>query len=200
MHELLDGATGDRLLGADYRAAFDRDFWKIRRPPGFWKLERQQSFKEPGYGSWEAFEVGDWPRALQLLEDQRREFEDYYRRIEDHGFGCRRVRVVDLPLSKYLRWELHVLQARHQLGGLTKVVDVEQVREHETAGQVLPEIYTLGTDVMYQAMYDEQGVLEGATRYTDRDLIVRCQRFIEKLYADGEELPVFFEREVAPLR
>jgi hypothetical protein len=29
------------------------------RCPGFWKLERQQTSKEPGYDSWEAFARGD---------------------------------------------------------------------------------------------------------------------------------------------
>lgn len=42
-----------------YSDAFDEAYVDI----AFWKLERRQHFREPGMASWEAFAVGDWPRA-----------------------------------------------------------------------------------------------------------------------------------------
>ncbi|MET8358850.1 DUF6879 family protein [Micromonospora sp. NPDC005171] len=136
--------------------------------------------------------------ALRILDARRPEFENYYRRIADSGFATRRVRVVQEPLTPYLQWELHVLRLRHECGGLTRVVAPGQVVAAE-AGGPLPEIYTLGTDVMYEAIYDADGVLEAARRWRNPDVVTRCQEFIESLYDNGESLNEFFARVVAPL-
>lgn len=52
---------------------------------------------------------------------------------------------------------------------------------------------------MYQAVYGDDGVLESARRFTDRDLVARCQRFIQDLYEIGEPLESFFAENVAAL-
>ncbi|MDA8371619.1 MAG: hypothetical protein M0026_17385 [Nocardiopsaceae bacterium] len=197
MLEALHNSTGERLELADYWADFEKRFWETRAP-GFWKLERQQTFKEPNEPSWRAFAAGDWVEAVRLIQQNRSDFSTYYQRITDSGFINRRVRVVEKPITPYLQWELHVLALRHEYGGLTSVVDTAQVTAFEEQGP-LPEIYTLGTDVMYEAVYDQHGVLEAANRFTDRALIAECQRFIERLYTTGEPLDAFFAREVAPL-
>ncbi|WFE92741.1 DUF6879 family protein [Micromonospora sp. WMMD987] len=197
MHDLLGGDPGERLDLADYWADFEDRFWKTAAP-GFWKLERQQTFQEPGDEGWRAFAEGYWADSLRILEARRPEFADYYRRIADTGFATRRVRVVDEPLTPYLQWELHVLRLRHEYGGLTRVVDSARVASAESTG-VLPEIYTLGTEVMYEAVYDGEGVLAAARRWRDPELVARCQAFIESLYRDGEPLDAFFARAVAPL-
>jgi hypothetical protein len=53
--------------------------------------------------------------------------------------------------------------------------------------------------VMYQAVYDERGVLAYALRYTSRPLVARCRDFIAALYDRGEPIRSFFEREIAQL-
>ncbi|KAB1925832.1 hypothetical protein F8280_11215 [Micromonospora noduli] len=197
MRELLGGDPGELLALDDYWSEFEQRFWKTG-PPGFWKLERQQTFKEPQDEGWQAFAAGRWERSLRILDARRPEFGDYYRRIADSGFATRRVRVVQEPLTPYLQWELHVLRLRHECGGLTRVVAPGQVVDAEADGP-LPEIYTLGTDVMYEAIYDADGVLEAARRWRNPDLVTRCQEFIETLYDTGEPLDEFFARAVAPL-
>ena len=197
MRELLDGAAGERMELAAYYADYEQHFW-AGGDPGFWKLERQQFFQEPGYDSWVAFARGDWQEALRLLEASRPEMEAYFRKIADRGFTVARVRVVEEPLTAYLQWELHALRLREQCGAKIRIVGPEHVAPLETSGP-LPEIYTLGTAVMYEAIYDERGILEAARRYTDRDLIARCQRLIADLYAAGEPLEDYFSRQVAPL-
>lgn len=197
MRDLLDGATGERLPLGAYRADFREHFWKIDRL-GFWKLERQQHFQEPGYDSWEALARGDWEESLRLLEADRAAIADEHRRIEEQGFAVRRVRVVQEPLTPYLQWELHLLRIREQCGSGVRVVGSDQVFPHEAAGP-LPEVCTLGDAVMYEVLYDERGVLDGARRYTDRELILAWQRFIADLYAAGEPLADYFTRQVAAL-
>jgi hypothetical protein len=197
MRDLLDGATGEPMELDAYYADFEKNFWAITEL-GFWKLERQQFFREPGYDSWEAFEKGDWDESLRLLEAGRADMVNYHRRIEEHGFVARRIRVVEEPIIPYLQWELYALRVRDQSGGSVRVVGPDQVAQFE-GGWTLPEIYTLGSTVMYQAMYDDAGVLESARRFADRDLIVRCQRFIQDLYEAGEPLEQFFTSHVAKL-
>jgi len=198
MHEILGGDTGELLTLDDYWSDFYEHFWRIESI-GFWKLERQQFFKEPGNKSWEAFVDARWEESLRLIDEQRDDFADYYGRIARQGFVNRRVRIVEKPIIPYLQWELHLLRLRHEYGGLTSVVGPERVAPYEAQGTPLPEIYTLGLDVMYEAVYDDTGVLAAARRYTDPDLIARCQQLIEGLYHQGEPLDTFFDREVAAL-
>jgi hypothetical protein len=197
MHELLAGAVGERLDLATYRAEFARQFWHIDQS-GFGKLERQQFFQEPGDDSWEAFARGEWVEALRLLEAGRAELEAEHRRTAEHGFTVRRVRVVEEPIIPYLQWELHLLRLREQCGSGVRVVGPRQLTRYERT-EPLPEICTLGTGVMYEVIYDEHGILDGARRYTDSELVRRCQRLIADVYAIGEPLAGYFARRVAGL-
>lgn len=195
MRSALDRVGGIRMALDDYYRDFEENFWNV---VGFWKLERGQSFAEPGNPSWEAFYRGSWSEALTILRWHREELENYHERLRQMGSFARRVRVVTLPLTRYLQWELHALKIRDETGGPTRIVDVDKVACFEGQGP-LPEIYTMGTEVMYEANYDAHGVLESATKYTDPDLIIECRTQIESLYAQGEPIAQFFQREVEPL-
>ena len=197
MPDLLAGVTGERMELDVYYADFEKNFWAITEP-GFWKLERQQFFQEPGYDSWEAFMRGDWDESLRILEAGRQDMLDYHRRIQEHRFVARRVRIVEAPIIPYLQWELHALRIRDQSGGAVRIVGPDVVTEFESSAP-LPEIYTLGPSVMYQALYDADGVLESALRFDDRDLVLRCQQLIQALYQQGQPLESYFETHVAPL-
>lgn len=197
MSDLLDGATGERMKLDAYRADFQKNFWSIK-DPGFWKLERQQVFKDTGSASWEAFARGDWNESMRLLEASRADVEQDQRKIAEHGFVTARARIVEEPISAYLQWELNALCIRDEAGGPTHVVRPEHVARFETNGP-LPEINLLGSNVMYEAVYDDEGVIEHAVRYLDRDLILRCQRFIADLFEAGEPLKQYFARKVALL-
>lgn len=195
MHELLAGAASERLDLDSYQAEFEDRFWETG-PPGFWKLERRQHFREPGFDSWEAFTHGDAAESLRLLAAGRPAMFAEHQRMREHGIVVRRVRVVEEPLVPYLRWELRVLALREECGTGVRVVGPDQIVRHELAGP-LPEICTLGAAVMYEVIYDERGTLDGARRYTDPDLILRWQRLIADLYATGEPLADYLRRRAA---
>jgi hypothetical protein len=197
MGELLDGAAGERMELGDYLSEFEQQFWNVGAT-GFWKLERRQHFREPGYDTWEAFVRGDWDESLRLLETHRAAIAEDHRRMEQRGVALHWVRVVEEPLTPYVQWELHVLRVREQCGSVVRVVRSEQVAALEAEGPV-PEINVLGTAVMYAMSY-ANGALDGAWRFADPDLIARWRRIIAGLHAAGEPLADFFDREVAGLK
>lgn len=197
MPNLFDGADGELLSLEQYFNDFDKDLWSITEW-GFWKLERQQFFREPSNESWRAFAGGDWDEALRLIEAGREELVAYHRKVAEHGFTASRVRVVESPLIPYVQWELHALRLRVETGASIRIVGVDRVAALEQDGQ-LPEFATLGSRVLYEPVYDEQGVLSAGRRFLDRDLVRRCQQLTQDLFDEGEPLMSFFDREVAPL-
>jgi hypothetical protein len=194
--EALPSAEAVMLAKLDYYA----DFYGVLAGDidRFEKLERGQSFREPGFDSWEAFDRGDWPAAMALIEKCRASFAEYYAGMTSRGFTCRRVRVVELPVTPYLQWEMHVLCLRAELGEDIRVVSAAQVREFEEARPV-PELVILGGDAMYEVVYDGDGVSAGARRFTDPVLIERTAGDIGALYRQGEDLLAFFDREISDL-
>src|SRR5262249_53605547 len=195
MSNPLAGMIGERLELADYYADFERNFWVAT---SFWKLERGQTFAEPGNASWEAFDAGDWGKSLDLLEADRPALREYHERVAALGVEPRRVRIVEFPITPYLQWELHALAIRDECGGPVRVLPATDIADLEVGGP-LPDVHTVGDEVMYEAVYDRNGVLKGARRYEGRDGVRRCRDLIVSLFDRAEPLADFFAREVAVL-
>jgi hypothetical protein len=191
----LGAAVGERLELPVLYADSDESFAHARE---FWKLERGQAFAEPGNASWEAFASRDWDESLRLIEDLREDLARYHRDAAASGTSTHRIRIVSLPPTAYIQWELHVLRLRDETGGLTRILLDTAVADLEDQGP-LPDIQTMDRVVMYQPIYDANGVAEYGLRYTDRTLVSRCRDFIADLYARGEPIGDFFRREIAHL-
>ena len=187
--------AGERLELPEYYRDFQRNFQRARE---FWKLERGQAFAEPGSPSWEAFAAGDWDEAMRRHEESREDLRRYHEENSAAGTQTRRIRIVSLPVTPYLQWELRLLKIRDETGGPVRILHAEAAAGLEGQGP-LPDIYTMDGTVMYQAVYDERGVLEHALRYADQALVSRCRDLIAGLYARGEPIGSFFGREIAHL-
>jgi hypothetical protein len=198
MNESLVALAGRRLSLDEYLEDYGARFAKLRGG-GTWKIERQQEFAEPGEASWEAFARGDWSGALRLLNEMRPALVDFFGDVSRKGARIRRVRVVELPISPYLIWELNVLRVRAECGEHIRVVEPESIESLERE-DTLPEILVLGTETVYQVLYGEDGAAEGAILSTERDIVSRWTAVAEGLYAKGEELSRFFAKKVAGLR
>ncbi|MFC9604713.1 DUF6879 family protein [Streptomyces niveus] len=200
MRSLLMEASGERLELDAYLEDFDKRFWNAGSSDeaGFWKLERRQSFREPGVESWEASFRGEWGTALVLIAEQRDHYERYFRKIADHGFGLHRVRVVEEPVTPYLQWELHLLRLKEQCGEDTRIVQVDDISSLES-GTRFPEIAIIGSSALYEIIYDDDGTLAGGIRYTDEELISDCRKIIRDIHRNGERLETYFKRHVASL-
>ncbi|GGO26459.1 hypothetical protein GCM10010116_53120 [Microbispora rosea subsp. aerata] len=186
-------AADGEFLGLDaYQAEFEevyRDATEV-----VWKLERAQHFHEPAVPSWQAADAGDWALAVALIEEMRAPLTAMYR--ERAPF--RRLRVVELPVTPYLQWEAQIFTVRVAAGEEIRVIDASAVAPLETRAP-LPELVIFGPNLLYEVRYDEIGAAVGARRITDPGVVSPCLSALISLYAEGEELLPFFEREVAPL-
>jgi hypothetical protein len=189
---VLEHARGERLASADYRRDFRRCDDEIVGRPG-WKFERRQRFEEQNSPSWEAFRRGDRHESLSLLDTRR----DHWTRVahEDRKRGSvfHRVRVVEEPLTPYIQWELRALRVQSECGMPIRVVGVEQVSLLERSG-LLPEIVSLGGRVLYEVLYTDEGVLDGAVRFVDPALAAAWESFIAGLYEIGESVVAYIDR------
>jgi hypothetical protein len=194
LERLLDLSGTDLTLDA-YLGDFESCFWRVAES---WKLERQQTFREPEVPSWVAMAEGDWATALRLAEDMRPSIRGLQQRLDEHGITQNRVRIVERPLSPYLWWELHVLWIRAEEGERIRVLDAAAVHPIEEVRE-LPEVLVLGEQVGYIIRYDGMGVLDGARQLTDAQTVEACRKEIAALHRQGEDLLTYFPREVAPL-
>lgn len=162
------------------------------------KLERGQHFKERGFASWEAFAVGQWDKALSLIDERRDAYAQQVEEADRLGVVQRRLRVVEFPVTPYVQWELHVLRVRVEVGDPIRVLDARTIAEIEKDRPV-PEVVILGDVVMFEVQYDEDGNAAGANRFTDPALIEETSAGFDLLYEQGEAYADFFDREIAPL-
>ncbi|GAA3756631.1 DUF6879 family protein [Salinactinospora qingdaonensis] len=195
MLERIDDLAVTPLEREDYLA----EYWRAYEQGGvFWKLERGQTFQEPGDASWEAFAAGDWDRALELNEADRSDAEAMAAKDRDVGIETRRIRVVEWPVSPYVQWEMQFLRLLAEAGQSLRVLTAPQVA-HLERERPLPEIVILGGRIAYLVRYDAAGNACGAWRADDRDAIAQCCAELSELFAAGEPLLDFFQREIAPL-
>ncbi|MFI7616650.1 DUF6879 family protein [Nonomuraea terrae] len=171
------------LLSAD---EYLGDFWpNFRKIDGvFWRLERVQGFHESRIARRES----DWDRSAKLVDGVR----------PVRPFPCRRIRVVEQPVTPYLQWEMHVLALRRTTAEQVRVLDAAEVLDLEGSRR-LPELVVLGTTVMYEVTYDSGGAHSGARRIDDPEVIDACCGELDKLFAVGEDLRAYYEREIVPL-
>lgn len=162
------------------------------------KLERRQYFEEPDDPGWRAFVAGNWQEAFRLEELNRQDTLAHYAAYAKNDITGRRVRVVEFPISPYLQWELNGLRIRAECGENISIVSAEIVAPYEKSGLV-PEVIILDTEVMYEICYDQNSVLSGGRRIIETGVLSGCRLEIDAIYQKGENLLVFFEREVAPM-
>lgn len=190
-------ATGETL---DSVEAYQNDLSPLwSRIDRFDKLERVQSFREPDDASWRAFAAGDWSRSLELTDRNRGNVAAEFAEDDRLGYRSYRVRVVEFPISAYLQWEMHRFKVRVEYGENIRIISPEALARFETSAPV-PELIFMGSLAMYEVLYDEAGVLAGARRFTDPELVAGCRAEVQALYDRGTDFEEFFDRNIAPMR
>ncbi|WP_037970661.1 DUF6879 family protein [Streptosporangium amethystogenes] len=192
MLDHLTGYQSEKLSADEYLSDFWPYFQKLEGV--FWKLECRQSFREPRNPSWQALDRGDWHEALRIIDETSTEIQAPI--LDSPGFPMHRLRLVTRPYTPYLRWELHFIRLRAQAGERIRVLDTEALGQGR---RPLPELVILGSSVMYEVVYDQSGTLSGARKISDPALIESCRHDVEDLFARGEDLLTFLDRDRAAL-
>jgi hypothetical protein len=176
----------------------DRRRTEQQIPGVVWKLERSQEFREPYDPSWQALVQGRWLDAIALHEKDRDYARAERRRNRDNGVELRRLRIVEHPVTAYLQWETYFFKILVEEGFELRVLGAEYLHELERT-RPLPELLVHGDQVLYEVRYDKQGTPCGARRIDDPDVVAPVQDEIAALWARGEPLMNYFEREIAPM-
>jgi hypothetical protein len=200
LHDLvLDPSLGERLAQPVYKRDYRKHYAAIDGRDS-WKFERRQHFEELNDPSREALRQGDWEASMRLNDAERDDVLAALRRDERLRTVFHRVRVVEEPLTPYMQWELYALRLRVEWGMKIRALPREKIAALEGDG-LLPEVVILGGQTLYNILYTDTGVPDGAIRFTDPGVVGRWERFIKGLYEDddGEDMWVYYDRAVAHL-
>src|SRR2546421_6552740 len=85
----------------DFAQRFDSEWDRLEWR--FLKCERRQEYREPDDPGFQAFERGDLEEAQRLNAERVRQQEPLYSAARSKGIEIVRVRLVEFPLSDYLR-------------------------------------------------------------------------------------------------
>ncbi|GIJ30361.1 hypothetical protein Vqi01_55230 [Micromonospora qiuiae] len=200
MRDLLRATSGQRLSLPEYEADFYATVESVDGP--ILKTERMQTFREPGSPSWEAFAAGRWEEALRIAAEPNPELKRFFDRLATLSSGLHRIRVVALPLTAYLIWELNFLRFRAAAGELIRVLTTttDVIAKHEHEHGTIPELMVVGSRAVYEVRYDETGTPLGADKFVDRAVVDGCRERAASLLAEAEPFDSFFSREVDGLR
>ncbi|MFC6081514.1 DUF6879 family protein [Sphaerisporangium aureirubrum] len=113
--------TGERLtideFGRQFLAAWSRIEWR------FLKLECWQTYKEPdGNKSQELYRQGEIDLAMEILAKEAESDRPLYDDVRSRGIEYSRIRLVQEPLTSYLRYELLAYRIRAELGEVIEIV------------------------------------------------------------------------------
>jgi hypothetical protein len=196
LRHVLHPESGTRLRQDEYERDFGSRLW-LAEGADSWKFERMRFYDETGFPGWDAFAAGDWQRSLALYDDLRPDLLAFNRRHAERHASFRRVRVVATEVSPYLHWEMYCLRVRAECGESIRVLPEARLAAVEAAIGTAPDLVSLCGATLYVTLYDAAGRPGGAKRFTDPGVVARYETFASDLYESGEDLAVYFDREIA---
>lgn len=156
----------------------------------FLKLERLQSYQEPSNTSYCAYRDGDKSRAQELLwENVAAEAGDFTKFARDNVQQVR-VRLVELPLSDYLKWEFDVYRLVAQFGQRILVTDITNDSKTSLLSRA-SDCIIFDRKVALRNHYDEQGVMRGAWLTEDPQIVSQYLQTFQEARQRSVPLAVF---------
>lgn len=179
-----------RLLPGDFRRKFRE---ASRGVTGrVYKLERRQTFQEPGNPSWEAFAAGDMKRALELIEEDRAAQRDFRRIFDDRAAAFYRLRVIEDPLSRYLRWELAHFRLNAEEGEKIYIVNQAMIADLDLRYD-LADYTIFDRSLAFFLNYSDDGLFLHADMVSDPAALAELVDISEEILARSipfEDYPV----------
>ncbi|MEV0407166.1 DUF6879 family protein [Actinoallomurus sp. NPDC050550] len=134
-----------------------------------------------------SLDAGDWPEAIRLIDGRRNDIQDPVPRYP--GVELRRLWIVDKPYTPYPQWELYYIRLRAEAGEQIHVLDAGAIR-HLGGGAPLSEAVIIGSQVIYEVIYDDKGDLRGARKITDAHVIQAAAHDIHGLFVTANTLQI----------
>jgi hypothetical protein len=174
------------LSPRDFQARFDEAMQATRLSSR--KVEALQYYNETGDPSWERLQEGDWDGAVALLAsvmaEERAELEPVIRR----GVKLTRLRIIERPLTAYVRWEFESYKLSMQLGEEIRVLDAAQLRDDES----LPDFILFDSDVLITLDYSPDGRYVAAHEFGPSGEIDKVIAVYDRLMRRATPLKDFF--------
>jgi hypothetical protein len=177
-------SEGAYLAPPDFTKRF-RAAWDAAQSR-FLKVERRQSYNQAGDDSYEAFRRGDFETAAKLLEQGLLGQSVMYAAAQERGVELVRLRLVEQPLSDYLRhYEIPSYTVSEKLGERIVLSTVDRRSDD------LPDCIVFDEEVMFVNAYDGLNRLVGAIEVRDGEQIAKHIALAERFLAAGTSLQAF---------
>lgn len=151
--------SGDYLNPGEYSEEFDR-LWS-RLTATFVKVERLQTYSRVGSKSYEAYLAGRVDEALQIFRSDVIGSEaELLADIPRKGICYTRIRIVEPPLSTYLRFEFETYRISAEYGQVILVLNADGSRIDSA-----PEFILFDRYAALVLDYSDDGELRGAWRH-----------------------------------
>jgi hypothetical protein len=152
----------------------------------FFKIERRQSYNQAGDESFEAYISGDYETARHLVRKGVLAQDEMYAQARARGIDLVRLRLIQQPLSDYLRYyEIPSYFASEELG--ERIGFVEVAKDNDA----LPDCIIFDAHLMFINAYDGLDRLVGAIEIMDHNEIDRYLGLAESLLVESQPLGDF---------
>ena len=146
----------------------------------FFKVERLQAYAEPGDPSYEAFLRGDMESAVAHLEERIGGEAELFLDMCRRHFQYVRLRMVELPLTPYLRYEFKSYPIGARYGQRVVVLNLEDGDNRATFSDV-GELMVFDDFACMIHDYDAEGLMKGTWIIEGKDGVAPYVELVNRL-------------------
>lgn len=151
--------SNDYIPLAEFRSHFNQLFMSMSS--NFSKLERAQSYQEPGNESLAAYLKGDKREAANLLKLPIEGWDERFNYVAQANIPWTRVRLVEFPMTPYLEWEFLTYQRSARYGERILVTDITNDPKGSLA-KSSSDFVMFDNRIVLAHDYGVDGILKGA--------------------------------------
>lgn len=157
----------------------------------FFKVERRQEYEEPDDPSYQAFERGDFAEAHALVAKRIRDQDSFYAPARAKGIELVRIRIVEFPLSSYLKdYELLSYPVSEELGERIFVTEADSIRGI-LDDLAVPDFLLFDERCVLVNTHDANGSPNGGLLVTDPDAVAQYATVAVELQRPAISLATF---------
>ncbi|NND64426.1 MAG: hypothetical protein HKM24_00540, partial [Gammaproteobacteria bacterium] len=148
----------------------------------------------PDNASWQAFVDGDILKSVNLIDESFYEPEKARREAAiERGVYAMRVRVVQFPITAYLRWEFETYFAMLRLGEEIRVIEQRDIEDIEEQGR-LSDVWLFDSNFALVPKYSSDGELTGGWQIVEAAALREIFTLSDQLIDRSEPFQSFYAR------